>query len=284
MVSSNLRPSLLQRLNKLAEESGRSTVSLADTCLLARRFHCSRRQVELAALEVGLVPERYRKNIGTVGREGQTRLLRATVAVVGVGGLGGWVAEGLARMGLGHLVLIDGDVYAEDNLNRQLGCVERVVGQPKVSVLCRRIAEVNGAVTVTVRMEWLREDNAADLLAGADVVVDALDTLPARFVLQGAAGQLGLPLVHGAIAGYTGQVMTIFPGDRGLSALYGDADGVPERGLETQLGNPAATPMMIAAWQTQEVVKLLTERGTPLRGKLLIFDMEHADMTDIDLS
>jgi molybdopterin/thiamine biosynthesis adenylyltransferase len=112
-----------------------------------------------------------------------------------------------------------------------------------------------------------------ELLHGASVLVDALDALPTRLALQRAARRLGVPMVHGAIAGYVGQVMTIFPEDAGLYGLYGD-EHVPERGIEAQWGNPAATPMMVAAWQVQEVVKLLTGRGEPLRHRLLFMDSE----------
>jgi len=100
-----------------------------------------------------------------------------------------------------------------------------------------------------------------------------LDQLPARMMLQSVCQTLGIPLVHGAIGGYIGQVTTIFPGDAGLCALYGEGR-VPERGAEVEWGNPAATPMMIAAWQIQEVVKLLTGKGDLLRGRLLFLDAE----------
>ena len=290
MVDPGTQQSLREALLNLAKETGRATVSLAETQELARRYSTgtdlrrSQRQVEMAALEAGLVPARYRKNIGTVGCEGQILLLKAAAAVVGLGGLGGWVVEGLARMGVGHLVLIDGDAFAEDNLNRQLGCTEATLAQPKVGVLAERVAAVNGAVTVVSRATFLGPENAAELLGGVNVVVDALDTLPARFALHDAAGRLGLPVVHGAIAGYTGQIMTIFPGDPGLSALYGDPARAPERGVEVDTGNPAATPMMIASWQTQEVVKLITGRGQPLRRRMLIVDMEYGETTELDLS
>jgi molybdopterin/thiamine biosynthesis adenylyltransferase len=104
-------------------------------------------------------------------------------------------------------------------------------------------------------------------------VVDALDTLPTRLVLQKVAQSLGIPVVHGAIGGYVGQVMTVFPEDEGLYAIYGRGD-VPERGIEAQLGNPAATPMMVAAWQIQEVIKILLDAGELLRNRMLFMDAE----------
>ncbi len=250
--------------------SSASVQEIADEMALLRR------DIEIAALRARVLPERYARNLGSVGWEGQITLLQSTVGVVGVGGLGGWIVEGLARMGIGRMILIDNDVFEENNLNRQAFCTEANVGQPKVEAARQRVAEVNGAVeAVTHQVRVTSPAMMADLLRGADVLVDALDALPTRLALQRAAQQLAVPLVHGAIAGYVGQVMTIFPEDEGLRALYGEGP-VPERGIEVQWGNPAATPMMVAAWQIQEVVKLLTKRGEPLRHRMLFMDSEIA--------
>jgi len=230
------------------------------------------REVEIAALREGILPARYLRSIGTVGWEGQAKLLQSTVGIVGAGGLGGWIIEGLARMGVGHLIVIDGDAFEENNLNRQALCTESSLGQSKAELARQRVALVNAAVEVTAHHLRVDERQMVELLRGSDVLVDALDALPTRLALQRAAQTLSVPLVHGAIAGFVGQVMTILPGDPGLRALYGES--VPEHGMETQWGNPAATPMMIAAWQVQEVVKLLTGRGQPLARRLLFLDSE----------
>jgi molybdopterin-synthase adenylyltransferase len=240
---------------------------------LSDDFGCPVREVELAALGCSVVPLRYLRNIGTVGLEGQARLLRATVAVVGLGGLGGYVAEALARMGVGRLILIDGDVFEEHNLNRQLLSSEAALGTSKAEAARMRVAAVNSAVETVAHQAVLGRANLSALLAGAGVVVDALDRLPTRLLLQEGAQALGIPLVHGSIAGFLGQVMTIFPDDPGLFGLYGRGP-VPEQGLEMQLGTPAATPMAVAAWEAQEAVKIIVGCGHLLRGRLLVLDME----------
>lgn len=255
------------------------TLSLPASRSLASQLGLSPLDVELAALKAHILPERYRRNLGTVGWDGQIRLLTAHVAVVGAGGLGGWVIEGLARMGVGHLAIIDGDRFTADNLNRQLGCTEAQLGRLKAECLAERVAAINSAVQATAQATWLDADNAPALLAGAQVVVDALDSIPARLILQSIAGRLGIPMVHGAIAGFTGQVTTILPGDAGLRALYPDA--VPQHGVERVLGNPAATPMMVAAWQIHEVVKFLTGQGELLRGRLLLMDAEYGEVNQV---
>ena len=228
----------------------------------------------LRELESGRMPERYWRNQGTIGLAGQLRLLRAKVAVVGAGGLGGEVIELLARQGVGHLLIIDGDSFACHNLNRQLLATAATLGVNKARAAADRVALVNPDVEVTAIPLMLAEAQAVDWLTGVDVIVDALDTLSARRLLLAAAKELRVPLVHAAIAGFTGQVATIGPDDLAVPALLArqtDSD----RGVETLLGNPAATPALAAALQAQEVVKLITGVGQPLCGQLLYFDLEY---------
>jgi len=255
------------------QEGDLRLLSLAAEKALADEFGLSRRDVQIAAAENRVLPARYQRSLGTVGWDGQLALLRATVGIVGLGGLGGWIVEGLARMGVGRLILIDGDRFAENNLNRQALCWESTLGLPKADAAAERVGRINPAVETVAHAVWADAESLPRLLTGAQVIVDALDTLPTRFLLQRVAQGLGVPMVHGAIAGYIGQVMTIFPGDAGLFALYPEGKS-PERGAEALWGNPAATPMMIAAWQIQEVVKLITGRGQPLRNRMLLMDAE----------
>jgi len=269
-VGARLRSLAVQRREPRGEPLW--VIPLASVQQIADEMSLSLREVEIAALRAQLLPTRYVRNLGTVGWEGQIALLQSTVGIIGAGGLGGWIIEGLARMGVGRLIVIDGDVFEENNLNRQVLCTERNLGQPKVEAARQRVAQVNAAVEVVTHQVRVDEAQMVELLRGVDVAVDALDALPTRLALQRAAQELSVPLVHGAIAGYVGQVMTIFPDDPGLLELYGER--VPERGIEVQWGNPAATPMMVAAWQVQEVIKLLSHRGEPLRRRMLFLDSE----------
>ncbi|MBN1812968.1 MAG: HesA/MoeB/ThiF family protein [Anaerolineae bacterium] len=265
------------------DKDGVRVIGLKQVRELAAVNDCPIREVELAALEAGVVPWRYMRNVGTIGLDGQAKLLQATVAVVGLGGLGGFVTEALARMGVGRLILIDGDVFEERNFNRQLLSGEGKLGVAKAEVARQRVAEINSGVDVTAHVAMLTRKNLPGLLQEADVVVDALDRLPIRLVLQEGVQTLGMPLVHGSIAGFLGQVMTIFPDDPGLRGLYGGVNELPEQGLEAQLGTPAATPMAVAAWETQEVVKILTGCGEPLRNRLLVMDMGTGSVDFLEL-
>jgi len=263
-------------------QDGLQVLFLADCIALQRQHHLNRRSVELAALEAGVVPLRYRRNIGTLGLAGQMALLRATAAIVGLGGLGGYVLEGLVRAGLGHIIAIDADKFEEHNLNRQALSSETNLGSAKALAAASRAAAVNAAVEVIPQVVRLTKENAPELLGEADVVVDALDNLPDRLMLQEMATGLGIPLVHGAIAGFVGQVMTVMPGDRGLFALYPDGQP-PQRGLEQSAGTPAGTPMLVAAFEVQEAIKVITGRGELLRQCLLLIDCESGNVERIPL-
>ncbi|NLP18090.1 MAG: HesA/MoeB/ThiF family protein [Firmicutes bacterium] len=239
---------------------------------LAQEWKSTLWEVQLSALGNDILPARYLRNYGTVGMAGQKNLLQSCVAIIGAGGLGGWIIELLARMGVGRLVVVDGDSFEDSNLNRQNLATLGNLGTAKAVAARRRAAEINGAVTVKGHATWLTEDNAREILKPAQVVVDALDNVPTRFILQDAARELGIPLIHGAIAGYQGQVTTIFPGDAGFKILYPGAGEGPTRGTEVALGTPAATPPMVASWQVQETVKIILGQGETLRHRLLYLD------------
>lgn len=229
------------------------------------------RTVEL--LENGEIPERYLRNIGTIGIGGQLRLLKAKVAVVGAGGLGGNIIELLTRQGVGYLRIIDGDSFAAHNLNRQLLATEGNLGVNKAMAAVRRVAEINSDVYAEGIPQMIDAENAEQLLSGVDVVVDALDNISTRLLLSKITQTLGIPLVHGAIAGFTGQVTTLLPGDIGLEKIYKVTAG-SDKGIELSLGNPATTPALAASIQAQEVVKILTGVGELLHKRLFYFDTE----------
>jgi len=228
----------------------------------------------LAQLQDGRMPQRYLRNLGTIGIAGQIRLLQAKVAVVGAGGLGGHVVELLARQGVGELLIIDGDSFAQHNWNRQILSTEKNLGMNKALAAAERVAAINSDTQVQAVSRMLEPKAAEAWLGGMDVIVDALDSFAARRMLLQAAQNLRIPLVHGAIAGFTGQVATILP-DEKIMPEFLIGETMATSGVELQLGNPAATPAMAAALQSQEVVKLITGVGETLRRQILYFDMEY---------
>ena len=242
---------------------------------------------------------RYARNLEALSVSDQAILAGRTVAVVGCGGLGGYLLEYLGRLGIGGLIAIDGDCFDETNLNRQLLCTEADIGKAKALVAAERLGRVNGSVRMTGHALRLTELNGPSLLAGADLVMDACDNIPPRRSLQLIAARLNVPLVHGAIAGWYGQVATILPGDPGFDLIYRQpeassksnfsdasaafAAGLAEpgkqgepgergRGIENRLGNLSFGPAAVAAWQTAEAVKLFSGRGQTLHGRIMVMD------------
>lgn len=211
--------------------------------------------------------ERYQRNIGTLTLAENESLRTKKVAVTGCGGLGGYVLEMLGRIGIGHLTAIDGDVFEISNLNRQVLTHTKNIGSSKALEACKRLELVNPEVSVFPVACRIRKENALDLLHGHDAIVDAMDNVPDRLVLADACASLGIPLVHGAIAGWYGQVATILPGEGTMDKLFHNSLG--QKGPD--LGNPSFTPALVAAVQAAEVIKILLGRGELLSGDKVLF-------------
>lgn len=235
--------------------------------------------VEELALVLGFLPARYQRNRQTISTPQQLRLFSSRVGVVGCGGLGGYVLEQLARLGVGTIVAIDPDIFEEHNLNRQILASPGTLGHPKVAAASARIAEINPAVTVVPYRLAYDRANGSDLLGGCSVVVDALDSIPTRLALSDSCADLGVPLVHGAIGGWYGQVTTQYPGDDTLQQIYRHwASG---KGVEQELGNPAFTPAVVASLQVAEVCKVLLGEGEPLRRRKLVINLLDMEFEEI---
>ena len=224
-------------------------------------------------MESSKYKERYDRNFNTFSPEEQSKLGVSTVVIIGLGGLGGGVCEMLARVGIGRLILVDGDVFEVSNLNRQLLSQERLIGFPKAEAARDRVKSINSGIEVIHRIEFLDEKNLYEPIKGSDVVMDCLDSIDTRFKLQDAAKKASVPIVSGAIAGVTGQVTTIFPEDKGYSLIYGEKSRKQIKGVETKTGNIAYCALFTAALQSSECVKILLNRGDLLRNKLLIAEL-----------
>ena len=217
---------------------------------------------------------RYQKNKTMLSQAECDLLKLKRVCVVGCGGLGGYVIEMLGRLGVGHLTVVDGDLFDETNLNRQLLSLEDNLERSKAFEAKQRMAAVNSEVTVFPVEDYLTAENAMALLKDHDVIVDATDGIEVRFILQKTAKMLETPLVYGAIAGWYAQVCTIMPGDDTLDRIYKSRDG---RGHEQSLGNPSFTPALAASIQVSEVVKILLNRAFLIQNKVLMMDLRLND-------
>lgn len=225
--------------------------------------------------------ERYLRNHDAISEEEQATLSAKRVLVVGCGGLGGTVNECLARIGVGHLRVVDGDVFEESNLNRQLLSSTMNLSRPKTLAAKQRVMAINPLVEVDAVQADLTAENAVELLADCDVAVDCLDNIPSRLLLQKAAKAAGIPLVHGAIAGWLGRICVIQPGEDLLNLLYPDL--AETQGEERQMGTLSFSASLTASWQAAEVVKLLLGKPS-LQGEILEVNLLQANVRKIKIS
>ena len=208
---------------------------------------------------------RYERNAPAFSVDEQAVLAEKRVLVAGCGGLGGYIIEFLGRVGVGHITVADGDVFAVSNLNRQLLSTTQTLGKPKPECAKERMGAVNPEVEVTPVCAYITEENADEMVAGHDIIVDALDNGKTRMILTAAAKKAGIPFVCGAIGGWHGRVIVLYPGDNVDFLWQGDA--------APQTGNLCFTAAHVASVQAAETVKVLLGRPGVIRGKLLEIDM-----------
>jgi molybdopterin/thiamine biosynthesis adenylyltransferase len=263
----------ISRSKKYPDDTDYTSISPEDVPRLATSFKVDRRKIEIIALGEGIVPERYARNMKTFSPEDQASLLKSQVSIVGLGGLGGTVLEILARTGIGTLNLIDGDRFEASNLNRQFFSTHKTMGTLKTEAAVERIKAINPSITVHGFDEYLDDQNSDALIRGSDVIVDCLDNIPTRFILENASKKTGSPMVSAAVAGLSGHITTIFPEDPGLKLIYGPPDHLKSKGAEASLGCLSTAVSVLAALETAEVLKIILGRGSLLRNKLLIVDL-----------
>lgn len=223
---------------------------------------------------------RYIRNMNMLTKEENERLKNFKVCVVGCGGLGGYIIEFLGRLGIGSITAVDGDVFDVTNLNRQILSDETVLGKSKAFIAKLRMEKVNSEIEINAIPSFFTKENGMDIIKNHDVIVDALDNLSVRLCLQECCKEQSIPLVHGAIAGWYGQVCTIFSGDDTLNKIYPKET---DRGIETDLGNPSFTPALVASIQVSEVLKILLNKGQLLRNQLLTINLLDHDYEIISL-
>ncbi len=266
-------------LSFLKESSGSGLVPWSAQCAAAERCGLSHAALEVLVLEHGLLPARYQRNRDMMSVAEQLILARSRVAVIGCGGLGGYVIEELARLGVGHILAVDPDVFEEHNLNRQILSTPASLGKAKVEAALERVALINPAVTVAAVQEAFCSANGSRLLAGIMVAVDALDNIGYRLEMAELCNEAGIPMVHGAIGGWYGHVATQFPGESTVQNIY--RHWKAGKGIEQQLGNPSFTPAVVASLQVAEICKILLGRGELLRNRKLSIDLLSMEVHEI---
>ncbi|MCF7955449.1 MAG: ThiF family adenylyltransferase [Phycisphaerae bacterium] len=253
-------------------------LSIEDTQAISNETGISFRAIEWYALDKAIEPLRYRRNIGTLGFDGQKKLLESTIIVCGLGGLGGHIIEQCARAGVGTIIGIDYDVFDATNLNRQLLSATDTLGKKKVDEAKKRIEKVNPAVEFKGRPCKFAEIENGDW-ESADIVFDCLDNIPDRISLAEKCASHNLPMIHGAIAGWYGQVAMVWPNSTILDIIYKGQ----KTGIEDETGTPPFTAAATASIMAAKGIKILAGKETARKEQILFFDLLENDWQTIDL-
>ena len=219
-----------------------------------------------------------------IGYDGQLKLKNSTVCVVGVGGLGNPITSRLAAMGVGKLRIVDRDVIELSNLHRQTMFNEDDVGQVKVEVAAKKLKKINPEIEIEALPISINDYNVIDVVEGCDVVVDALDSVNARYSLNKACVEKNIPFVTGAAVGVTGQVFTVLPKK---TACYNclfpilDEDAMPTCSVD---GVHPSILSIVGGMQVHEAVDVLIGKIPPSSKKFVSIDLENLKWSDMDIS
>ena len=213
--------------------------------------------------------ERYDRQIimEEMGEEGQEKLKRSKVLVAGGGGLGSLICIYLAAAGVGKICVVDHDKVELSNLNRQILHWSKDIGRKKIDSIREKIQKLNPSLEVEAKQENISEENISQLVSGFDLIVDAMDNLPTRYLLNRAAIDNNIPFFHGAVRGMEGRAMTIIPGR--TACLRGMYRGpIPEEKFPV-IG---VAPAVIGSIQATEVIKYIVGMGDLLLDRLLVYN------------
>ena len=218
-----------------------------------------------------------------LGRKGQRKLAKSKVAVVGLGGLGTISSVYLALAGVGCLRLIDQDTVELHNLHRQVLYIPDDLHYPKVEVSAKRLKKINPLVKVEPMPENLNANNVKKLLSGMDCVVDGLDNMRTRYLVNRACAKLGIPYVFGAAIGIEGNLSVFAPPETPcLECVLPNIEDANLLSCDVR-GVLGVTPGIIGTMQAMETIKVLTGMGSALKGKLMICDFNDMYFTAIDI-
>ena len=221
--------------------------------------------------------------IPEVGEAGQQRLLDARVLLIGAGGLGSPASLYLAAAGIGTLGIVDGDVVDDSNLQRQIVHSTERLGEPKVESARRTLQALNPDVNIVPFQERLDSSNVERILAhGWDVIVDGTDNFPTRYLVNDASVWHSLPVVHGSIYRFEGQVTVFHPGNGPCYRCLYPAPPPPELAPSCAEGGVLGVlPGIVGSLQASETLKVVLAMGDTLAGRLLLFDALHTTFDEV---
>ncbi|HEX3010650.1 MAG TPA: HesA/MoeB/ThiF family protein [Syntrophomonadaceae bacterium] len=219
--------------------------------------------------------QRYLRQIimEDIGEEGQIKLADSRVLVVGTGGLGSPILLYLSAAGVGTIGIVDHDLLEMSNLNRQIIHNSDGLGTPKAYSAAKAISKLNPDVKTRTIYEMIDEENVDDIIRDYDVVVNAVDNLETRYVVNDACLRARKPLIEGGVMGFNGMAMTVLPGNGPcFRCVFPNQVNKPKTGPKKPIGVLGAVPGIIGSIQALETIKVLLGKGEVLNGRVLMLD------------
>ncbi|MBN2439277.1 MAG: HesA/MoeB/ThiF family protein [Deltaproteobacteria bacterium] len=211
--------------------------------------------------------KRYIRQIPMIGEAGQERLKSARVLVAGAGGLGTVISLYLAAAGVGCLRIVDCDAVEPSNLNRQILHWSGDIGRPKTASIEEKLAALNPLIRIETVSGRITEESIEKMVRSCDLIVDAMDNFPTRYLLNRTAVAKGIPFIHGAVRGFFGQATTVIPGKTPCLRCIFPGGISPQ-----EVPIVGATCGVIGSIEATEAIKLLAGLGEPLSGRLFLWD------------
>lgn len=219
-----------------------------------------------------------------IGEEGQNKLKKAKVLIVGVGGLGSPIALYLAGAGVGTIGLVDDDTVSLTNLQRQVLYVEKELDKPKALCAAERLSALNSEIEFHSYPTRLTVDNAREIISNYDIIIDGCDNFATRYLIDDSCAELKKPYVYGAICGFEGQVSVFHYGENSkrYRDLYPDEEEM-KRMPPPPKGVIGVTPAVVGSIEAMEALKIICDFGDVLAGKLWTIDLRTLQSNKISL-
>ena len=210
----------------------------------------------------------YSRNMGIMNDSELKKFVYTKALIIGVGGLGGYIASSLARIGVSSITIVDFDDFDDSNLNRQLFASFKTLNKSKVEVVKQGLLDINPNLNITAVHTKLDESFDISYFKDIDIVFDAVDNIKSKVLLEKYCSKFNIPLIHGAIAGWYGQFGIIMPGSDILKEIYKDKN----HGIESELMSPTFTPGIVGNMMISEFVKFILKKEC-LKNQILYIDL-----------
>lgn len=219
------------------------------------------------------IPQTFQANFGVLNEKDFQKLTNIHVLVIGVGGIGGNLVNGLIRLGVQHVTLVDFDTFDATNLNRQLFSHMETINYPKCTIIQQELLKINPNLLIrsfSSRIQEIGEEEFYDV----DYIMDAVDDIPTKLYIEDLATELDIPVLHGSCAGWYAQVGWIMPGKNVLHKLYQNQ----EKGIEQELMNPPFAPSATASYMVSEFLKMIQQSPNTVINELLLIDLDNNEL------